>query len=207
MSPDLRGLVFVGGESRSGFQTGAPPRADAVCAPARLGHAFSVPDDLYDRDIFAWSEHQADLLRRLARGERVDEVNSEHVVEEIEDVGRSELHDVQSHLRQMLARLLIVRGWPDGPPVNHWRGEIAAFQKDALRRFAPSMRQRIDLDRLYADALGQPSPCKTMALPRCLGQAPARSRSTNCCATNGLRSRTTFALHPTIPRPDRHAEH
>jgi hypothetical protein len=117
-----------------------------------------VPDDLYDRDIFAWSEHQADLLRRLARGERVDEVDSEHVVEEIEDVGRSELHDVQSHPRQMLARLLIVRGWPDGPPVDHWRGETAAFQKDALRRFAPSMRQRIDLDRLYADALGQLEP-------------------------------------------------
>jgi len=31
-----------------------------------------MPDDLYDRDALAWSEHQASLLRRVARGERVN---------------------------------------------------------------------------------------------------------------------------------------
>jgi hypothetical protein len=30
-----------------------------------------MSDGLYERDILSWSEHQADLLRRLARGERV----------------------------------------------------------------------------------------------------------------------------------------
>jgi hypothetical protein len=28
--------------------------------------------ELYESDILAWSEQQSDLLRRLARGERVD---------------------------------------------------------------------------------------------------------------------------------------
>ena len=37
----------------------------------------------------------------------------------------------------------------------HSREEIAAFQAEAAQRFAPSMRQRIDLDRLYAAALKQ----------------------------------------------------
>ena len=46
-----------------------------------------MPNDLYDRDVLAWSEHQADRLRRLARGERVNDLDWEHVVEEIEDVG------------------------------------------------------------------------------------------------------------------------
>jgi hypothetical protein len=32
-----------------------------------------MPNDLYDRDVLAWSEHQADLLRRLARGEQVND--------------------------------------------------------------------------------------------------------------------------------------
>jgi hypothetical protein len=31
---------------------------------------FAMPDGLYERDILSWSEHQADLLRRLARGEK-----------------------------------------------------------------------------------------------------------------------------------------
>jgi hypothetical protein len=114
-----------------------------------------MPDDLYDRDALAWSEHQASLLRRVARGERVNEVDWEHVIEEIEDVGLSELHAVQSYLHQMLVHLLKIHGWPNNPSVGHWREEFVAFQNDAARRFAPSMRRRIDLARHYLDALEQ----------------------------------------------------
>ena len=35
------------------------------------------------------------------------------------------------------------------------REKIEAFQAEAAQRFAPSTRQRIDLDRLYARALRQ----------------------------------------------------
>jgi hypothetical protein len=114
-----------------------------------------MPDDLYERDVLAWSEQQADLLRRLARGERVNDVDWSHVVEEIEDVGLSELNAVQSYLELILGHLLKVHGWPDSPSLGHWRSEIVAFQKNAARRFAPSMRQRIDLARLYEGALEQ----------------------------------------------------
>ena len=114
-----------------------------------------MPDGSYDRDILAWSEQQADLLRRLARGERVNDVDWEHVVEEIEDVGLSELHSVESYLDLMLVGLLKVHGWPDSPSVRHWRTEIGSFQKNAVRRFSPSMPQRIDLGKLYSDALEQ----------------------------------------------------
>lgn len=112
-------------------------------------------DELYDRDALAWSEQQAHLLRKVARGERVSGVDWEHVVEEIEDVGLSELNAVQGHLRQMLVHLLKVHGWPDHTSVRHWREKIATFQAEAAQRFAPSMRQRIDLDQLYARALKQ----------------------------------------------------
>lgn len=33
-----------------------------------------MPDGLYERDALAWSEQQADLLRRLAAGERIDTI-------------------------------------------------------------------------------------------------------------------------------------
>ncbi len=114
-----------------------------------------MPDDLYERDILSWSQHQADLLRRLARGERVNDVDWAHVVEEIEDVGLSELHAVESYLDLMLVHFLKLHGWPESPSVDHWRAEIGSFQKNAARRFAPSMRQKIDLAKLYADALEQ----------------------------------------------------
>jgi hypothetical protein len=114
-----------------------------------------MPDDLYELDALAWSEHQADLLRRVARGERVNDVDWAHVVEEIEDVGLSELHAVESHLGLVLVHLLKVHGWPSSPSVPHWRMEIGLMQKNAARRFTPSMRQRINLTKLYSDALEQ----------------------------------------------------
>ncbi len=114
-----------------------------------------MPDDLYSQDILAWSENQADLLRRVARGERVNGVDWEHVVEEIEDVGNSQLSAVESFLRLMLTHLLKVHGWPESPSVAHWRDEIALFQADADQRYVASMRQKIDLDRLYDRAKRQ----------------------------------------------------
>jgi hypothetical protein len=117
-----------------------------------------MPDDLYDRDALAWSERQAALLRRVARGERVNDIDWDHVVEEIEDVGLSELHAVESYLEQLLAHLLKLRGWPELETRDHWRGEVVAFQAGAARRFAPSMRQRIDLEGLYGTAVRQIEP-------------------------------------------------
>ena len=49
---------------------------------------------VYDTDILAWSETQSNLLRRLARGERVNGLDWDHVAEEIADVGISELNKV-----------------------------------------------------------------------------------------------------------------
>jgi len=113
-----------------------------------------VPDDLYDRDILIWSEQQAELLRRLAVGERVnDTVDWTNLIEEVESVGRSELHACESLLRQALVHALKLQGWPNSQAASHWRGEISGFLSDARRNFTPSMRQRIDVDGLYADAL------------------------------------------------------
>lgn len=66
-----------------------------------------MPDDLYDRDVLIWSEQQAELLRRLAAGERVnDALDWPNLIEEVESVGRLELHACQSLLRQALVHLL-----------------------------------------------------------------------------------------------------
>jgi len=112
-----------------------------------------VSDELYDIDALAWSEQQAALLRRVARGERVNDADWPHIIEEIEDVGQSQLRACRSLLRQALIHLLKIAGWPDCESVPHWRGEARRFLFDARDAFAPSMRQRLDLADLYGDAL------------------------------------------------------
>jgi hypothetical protein len=115
-----------------------------------------MPDGLYDSDILQWAEAQSALLRRLARGERVnDAIDWPHVIEELADVGLSELRACESLLRQALLHLIKLRLEPDSPAAAHWRGEIVGFLGDAAARFTPSMRQRIDIDGLWRLALRQ----------------------------------------------------
>jgi hypothetical protein len=113
----------------------------------------TITEPLYDTDILLWSEQQAKLLRRVAAGERVnDQVDWENVIEEVESVGSEQLHAVESLLAQALIHMLKVRAWPQSREVPHWRAEAIRFRGDAAARFAPSMRQRIDLEKLYRRA-------------------------------------------------------
>lgn len=73
-----------------------------------------MPDDLYDRDLFAWSMKQADLLHRLARGEGVNEaLDAANLAEEIESLGRSQKRELSSRLRVLLMHLLKWRYQPE----------------------------------------------------------------------------------------------
>jgi hypothetical protein len=114
-----------------------------------------MPDGLYERDILVWAEEQADLLRRLWRGERLNAaIDWPNLIEEVGDVGLSELRAVRSLLRQAIVHLLKLRFDP-GDASLHWRGEIIGFLTDARDRFTPSMPQRIDLDDLFVTAVKQ----------------------------------------------------
>jgi hypothetical protein len=126
-----------------------------LAAIAVSDYGDTMPNDVYEHDVLAWSERQAELLRRVARGERVNGVDWDHVVEEIEDVGISELNAVHSYLYQMLVHLLKLRGWPNLEAEQHWRAEIDAFQTGLERRFTPSIRRRIDLANIYTRAARQ----------------------------------------------------
>jgi hypothetical protein len=112
---------------------------------------------LYEEDILLWSEQQAAAIRKLGRtGRNVpNELDIENVAEEIESVGRSELAAVKSHIRLVFLHLikLIVEAGSEAAP--HWRGEIVAFHSEIIGRYAPSMRQRIDVDELWRSAREQ----------------------------------------------------
>jgi len=113
-----------------------------------------MPDGLYERDALAWADYQAALLRRLAAGEGVNEaVDWPNVIEEVQDVGLSELRACQSLLEQALAHLLKLHALPESQAAKHWRDEVRAFLHDVQRRFTPSMGQRIGLDDLYDKAV------------------------------------------------------
>ena len=110
--------------------------------------------DLYEQDTLAWSELQAGLLARLAAGERVNaSVDWANVIEEVLDVGMSQLRACRSLLRKALEHMLKLHAWPESRDVPHWGGELLGVLSDARDRYAPSMRNRIELAELYGRAL------------------------------------------------------
>jgi Domain of unknown function DUF29 len=109
----------------------------------------------YDTDILTWSERQAALLRRRGAGELINDADLDwsNIAEEIEDVGSNRLHAVASLLVQALRHMLKAEAWPLSRDAPSWRADAIDFRRQARRRFTPSMRQRIDVAGLYADAL------------------------------------------------------
>jgi hypothetical protein len=111
----------------------------------------------YENDILAWSEHQGELLRRIASGQRVNdaEIDWSNISEEIEAVGRNELRACESYLVQALAHILKAEAWPNSQAVPNWRADARHFRNEAAAAFSPSMRQKINLTRLYRRALSE----------------------------------------------------
>jgi len=121
--------------------------------PPTVHDPTAMPDDLYHRDFVAWSQAQAERLRRLAAGARVNDLDWPNLIEEVEDLGRSQVQAVESLLFQALLHALKVAAWPDNPARDHWRGEIRGFLIGARRRFTPSIARLVDPAAIHADAL------------------------------------------------------
>lgn len=132
--------------------------------------------DPYEDDVLLWSERQADLLRRHAAAARSnDAIDWPNVIEEIEDVGRSELRSCRSLLRQALRHMLKAEAWPLSRDAPNWRADAVDFRRQARDAFTLSMRQRIDVAGLYADALA--------ALPETMDGAAPLPVSAACTVT------------------------
>lgn len=113
----------------------------------------------YDTDILKWTVDQAALLRRLAKGERVNshEFDWPNIAEEIEDVGSEQRSAVETLLTNIMQHQLHILAWPQTSAVRHWQHESKGWRVQIARRLrrAPSLRAVLEgeLGELYGDAL------------------------------------------------------
>jgi hypothetical protein len=106
--------------------------------------------DLYGRDVYAWSTEQAALLR----ARRFADLDLEHVISEIEDVGGSLYREVRSRVRTILEHLLKLEHSPAVEPRAGWESTIRTARADIADDLTPSLRPRIEqsLTRFYEAA-------------------------------------------------------
>jgi hypothetical protein len=87
----------------------------------------TITKTLYDVDFVEWTAHTAELLRQG----KFDEVDLEHVVEEIEDLGKRDFSGARSQLRRMLMHLIKQKIQPERDGAS-WRGSIVNAQGTIL---------------------------------------------------------------------------
>ena len=107
----------------------------------------------YDIDILTWSEQQAELLRLHAAGKPSNQrPDWDNIIDELLDVGLSAVRACRSLLLQALLHRLKVLAWPTSTTVPHWTSEATVALASMAGEYVPSMRSRIDLERIYGKA-------------------------------------------------------
>lgn len=106
-----------------------------------------MPMSTYDDDIIAWSNEQARLLRER----RFDQLDLEHIAEEIESVAWAEQHEFAKDMSELMYDLL---RWQhrSGLRCSNWR-EILQLRRESARdslRSTPSLRLTLTNDRWLA---------------------------------------------------------
>ena len=121
----------------SAQSTSLPTRADVRDGPS----ADTVRAVDYEGDLVAWAEANARLLRLG----RLEEVDAEHIAEELEDMGKSERRALGSHLQNLVMHLL---KWQYQPQRRgrSWRFSVlnARASVQAILDDSPSLAPRVE---------------------------------------------------------------
>jgi hypothetical protein len=113
-----------------------------------------MPDGpLYEDDFYAWTQHQAALLRAMPVTD--NRFDRKHVAEEIEDLGKSERDAVRSQIRRIIEHLLKLAYSPAEQPRIAWMETIDDAREALSDKMSPTLRGDAEqsFDRLYAEGL------------------------------------------------------
>ena len=102
---------------------------------------------LYEQDYFAWTQDQADALRRRS----INELDWENLLEEVEGLGKQQRGELRSHLIVLLVHLLKWRAQPERRG-RSWELTIREQRKEAERVLRQNPSLRPELETILAEA-------------------------------------------------------
>jgi hypothetical protein len=100
---------------------------------------------LYDHDFFAWTQDQADALRRRS----ANELDWESLHEEIVDLGRSQRRELRSRFIVLLAHILKWEGQPEQRS-RSWMATIHVQQDELQQLLLDSPSLEATIERTWA---------------------------------------------------------
>nr|WP_294566327.1 DUF29 domain-containing protein [uncultured Rhodopila sp.] len=116
-------------------------------ADAQRIAAGGIMSDLYDVDVLLWSRHQADLLRRRAAGEPINEAELDwpNIAEEIDSLGKTVARELSNRILTILIHLMKLAASPAIEPRIGWLETIREQREriEGLLKDAPSLRPTV----------------------------------------------------------------
>ena len=109
---------------------------------------------LYETDFYAWARLQAETLRKLQTARPNLPLDFEHLIEEVEDLARSDLRTARSQVRRIIEHLLKLEFSPADRPRHQWRRSFRDARNQLGDVLTASLQQALvpNLPGLYTDA-------------------------------------------------------
>ena len=112
---------------------------------------------LYEKDVVAWAEQQAQALREAARSNSNLPLDWENLAEEIEDLAKIYRSSLRSHIRRIIQHLVKLQHSPAVEPRRGWRQTVSLARLEAkdLLEESPSLKRQIEplLKKVTASAI------------------------------------------------------
>jgi len=102
---------------------------------------------LHDQDFYTWTHRQAKLLREG----KFSELDTEHLIEELESMGARERRELGNRLAILLAHLLKWQFQPERQG-NSWRRTIKIQRIEIAELLADNPGLKSELDDIFAKA-------------------------------------------------------
>ncbi|MFO1048726.1 MAG: DUF29 domain-containing protein [Geminicoccaceae bacterium] len=112
---------------------------------------------LYEKDFSAWTRHQARALRRLAATRPNADLDLEHLIDEVRDLGKSERDAARSQLRTIIEHCLKLEHSRAHDPRAGWIVSITHARVALEDKLSRSLRRDLtaNLARIYDQARRQ----------------------------------------------------
>lgn len=109
----------------------------------------TMSSTLYDADYNQWVMETVQQLRER----KFNCVDWDNLIEEIEDMGKSQRRSLESRLTRLLEHLLKLSYWESEKALsgNHWASEIVNFRYQINKRLKESPSLNPAMESIYAE--------------------------------------------------------
>ncbi|MBE9256640.1 MULTISPECIES: DUF29 domain-containing protein [Dolichospermum] len=108
---------------------------------------------LYESNYSQWLDETIKNLKSRQLGD----IDYDHLIEELEELAKTEKRRVRSLLEQIIRHLLLYQNWHIEKPrnANHWAAEIISFRNQINEELATNLRNHLaeNINIIYSNAL------------------------------------------------------